>query len=159
MPQQDSLDSESYGPTALLFVPKMNTDARMHLITRAAMCLALIAMAAACGGRGGPSVAPELATRDLTVEVRNYNFYDATIYALHGGERLRLGIAQAKSNSTFTFRWDLGDLRFVIDFIGAGELLGELLPVDPGDDLVLIVGQEDHRRARRTEDRSATRNL
>jgi hypothetical protein len=131
----------------------------MHQNTWPALAIALIPMAVACGGRGGPSVAPELATRDLTVEVRNYNFYDATIYALHGGERLRLGIAQAKSISTFTFRWDLGDLRFVIDFIGAGELLGELLPVDPGDDLVLIVGQEDQRRARRPEDLSAARRL
>jgi len=88
-------------------------------------------------------------SRDLTVEVRNYNFYDATIYAWDAGERLRLGMAQGKSTTNFTFRWDLGDVRFIIDFIGAGELVGEMLPVEPGDDLILIVGQEDHRRARR----------
>jgi len=93
-------------------------------------------------------------SHDLTVEVRNYNFYDATIYAWDSGERLRLGMAQGKSTSTFTFRWDLGDVRFIIHFIGVGDLVGESLPVDPGDDLILIVGQEDHRRAKRSEQAS-----
>ena len=126
----------------------MNTDTRRYPVTRAATAIALVSMAAACGGLAGRSVAPGFATRDLTVEVRNYNFYDATIYASHGGERFRLGMAQGKSTTAFTFRWDLGNLRFVIDFIGAGELVGDLLPVEPGDEFILIVGQEDHRRAR-----------
>ena len=121
----------------------------MRALRQAAFGAALLLMASGCGGRGGPPVAPEMRSRDLTVEVRNYNFYDATIYAWDAGERVRLGMAQGKSTTNFTFRWDLGNVRFIIDFIGAGELVGELLPVDPGDDLILIVGQEDHRKARR----------
>jgi hypothetical protein len=114
--------------------------------------IALVFLTGACAGHNDPSAAPALRQRELTVEVRNYNFYDATIYAWDSGERLRLGMAQGKSTTTFTFRWDLGDVRFVIDFIGAGELLGERLAVDAGDDLVLIVGSEDHRRAKRPGD-------
>lgn len=120
----------------------------MRQLTRMSIGLTLVSIAAACGGKAKPSATTALPRQELTVEVRNYNFYDATIYAFHGGERLRLGMAQGKTNTNFTFRWDLGDLRFIIDFIGAGELVGESLPVYPGDELILIVGQEDHRRAR-----------
>ena len=130
----------------------------MRQLLRPAYGTAVIAMTLACGGHAGPSVAPEIPYRDLTVEVRNYNFYDATIYAWDAGERLRLGMAQGKSTTNFTFRWDLGDVRFIIDFIGAGELVGESLPVEPGDDLLLIIGQEDHRKARRTPQAPARSN-
>jgi hypothetical protein len=118
--------------------------------SRATFGAALVSLASACGAHTGPSVAPEMQSRNLTVEVRNYNFYDATIYAWDAGERLRLGMAQGKSTTNFTFRWDLGDVRFIIHFIGVGELVGEVLAVEPGDDLLLIVGQEDHRKARQT---------
>lgn len=112
---------------------------------------ALVVLGASCAGHSAPHAVLEAQRRELTVEVRNYNFYDATIYAWDAGERLRLGMAQGKSTTNFSFRWDLGNVRFIIDFIGAGELVGEMLAVDPGDDLILIVGQEDHRRAKRKQ--------
>ena len=115
---------------------------------RIAFIPALAILGASCAGQSARPAVPEAQLRELTVEVRNYNFYDATIYAWDAGERVRLGMAQGKSTTTFSFRWDLGNVRFIIDFIGAGELVGEMLPVDPGDDLILIVGQEDHRRSR-----------
>jgi hypothetical protein len=118
----------------------------MNVFVRAVSCVAFLLFFVGCGAHMGSSGVPGRDARNLSVEVRNYNFLDATIYAWDSGEKLRLGMAQGKSTTVFDFRWDLGDVRFIIDFIGAGELAGEMLPVDPGDDLILIVGQEDHRR-------------
>ncbi len=123
----------------------------MRTISKAALHAALICLVVGCGGYVEHLKTAGPVSRELTVEVRNYNFYDATIYAWDSGERLRLGMAQGKSTSSFTFRWDLEDVRFIIDFIGAGELAGEMLPVEPGDELILIVGQEDHRKTSLTK--------
>ena len=129
-----------------LFRNHANFFVLYHL--RTVFISALVILGASCAGQSAPSAVLEAQRRELTVEVRNYNFYDATIYAWDAGERVRLGMAQGKSTTDFSFRWDLGNVRFIIDFIGSGELVGEMLPVDPGDDLILIVGQEDHRRSR-----------
>jgi hypothetical protein len=151
----DHLSTSAVKPEGRLPLANQSRSAFLISSCQVRYGIALVFLAGACGGHVDPSVAPALQQRELTVEVRNHNFYDATIYAWDSGERLRLGMAQGKSTTTFSFRWDLGDLRFIIDFIGAGELVGEVLAVDPGDDLVLIVGSEDHRRANRSgHDRS-----
>jgi hypothetical protein len=121
----------------------------MDAVIRTTSFAVFVCLFSACGGGFGQSGAPGPRSRDLSVEVRNHNFYDATIYAWDSGEKLRLGMAQGKSTTRFDFKWDLGDVRFIIDFVGAGELAGERMAVEPGDDLLLIVGQEDHRKARR----------
>ncbi len=89
-------------------------------------------------------------SRELTLYVRNQNFYDATLYAVsQGGHRLRLGVARGNSEEAFVFRWPHLDLRIVIDFLAAGTSFTESLPVEEGDELQLIIEADSHIRGRR----------
>lgn len=89
-------------------------------------------------------------SRELTLYVRNQNFYDATLYAVsRGGYRLRLGVARGNSEETFVFRWPHLDLRIVIDFLAAGASFTESLPVEEGEELQLIIEADSHLRGRR----------
>lgn len=112
------------------------------------------ALLAACGASRTPASTPvpgtTLERNELTVEVENQNFYDATIYAFDGGHRQRLGRVVGKTTESFTFRWAQQRLRMIIDFTGAGSIVSDELPVSPGEDdnLKLIIGAEDHHRGR-----------
>lgn len=116
--------------------------------------LAATAVLAACGAARSPASTPEPGTtleqNELTVEVENQNFYDATIYAYDGGHRQRLGRVVGKTTESFTFRWSKQQLRMIIDFTGAGSIVSDELPVSPGEDdnLKLIIGSADHQRGR-----------
>lgn len=70
----------------------------------------------------------------IQVRVENLNFGDATIHALRGGERIRLGQVTGKSEKSFTVRWNFSvPLEFQVDLIG-GEACGiQPMTVDPGD--------------------------
>ncbi|GIW53057.1 MAG: hypothetical protein KatS3mg081_2412 [Gemmatimonadales bacterium] len=121
---------------------------------RSALGIWLVAAAAgACGLASGRAEEDEFAepqSRELTLYVRNQNFYDATLYAVsQGGHRLRLGIARGNSEETFVFRWPHLDLRIVIDFLAAGSTFTESLPVEEGDELELIIESDWHLRGRR----------
>ena len=86
-------------------------------------------------------------TRDLTLSVRNQNFYDATLYAIAPGHyRQRLGFVTGNSEDTFTFRWSAIELRIEIDLLSVGSTVTEPLPVDEGDELELIITPDLHRR-------------
>ena len=71
---------------------------------------------------------------DIRVSVENQNFSDATIYAVRGGQRTRLGDVTGLSESTFTMR-----LEYAIDLYFEGSLVGRQscrtssIPVNPGD--------------------------
>lgn len=105
----------------------------------------LLFFVAACAARSDPTSfarTRSLDQQELSIEVENRNFSDATVYAFHGGYRLRLGRVTGKTTETFTFRWEAQELRMIIDFTGAGELLSDEVAVDPGvdDNLLLIIG-------------------
>jgi hypothetical protein len=117
------------------------------------LAVSTAALLAACGAsRQAATATPQtdLDRNELMVEVENQNFYDATIYALDGGHRQRLGRVNGKTTESFTFRWPQHRLRMVIDFTGAGSIVSDELPVSPGEDdnLKLIIGAADHQRAR-----------
>jgi len=109
----------------------------------------LLVMGTACAlaGGGGVEDEEEPVARELTLHVRNDNFYDATVYAVSdSGHRLRLGVARGLSRDRFTFRWPYLELRVVIDLLAAGASLSESLPVSEGDELELTIRPDAHRR-------------
>jgi hypothetical protein len=71
---------------------------------------------------------------EIRVRVENLNFADATIHALRGGERIRLGQVTGKSEKNFTVRWNFSlPIEFQVDLVG-GEACGiQPMTVDPGD--------------------------
>ncbi len=102
---------------------------------------------ACAGGSGGSSIRPADERRGISVEVRNENFYEATVYTYRAGSRTRLGVVESNSTRSFEFRWVTGDLRFLIDFFANGCLLTPSMPVDRGDDLLLILQAQDYRKS------------
>ena len=96
--------------------------------------------AAACGsatrpiGERGPN--PD---RDVSVTVKNENFYDAPVYTCRGPQRDRLGVVTSNTTRDFTFRWIPSDLRFLIDFTGAGRYLSTAMHVETGDALEFVI--------------------
>ena len=107
----------------------------------------LVLATAACGSSLSEARLPRPESQDLTVEVRNHNHNTITVYAYRGGFRDRLGFVEAANTQTFTFRWPTNDVRFLIDFLAQGCLLTESLPVEAGDDLLLIVRVVDNQDA------------
>ena len=107
----------------------------------------------ACAGGGGTgvptsSVRPADEREEISVEVQNQNFYQATVYAYRAGSRKRLGVVESQRTRSFEFVWITGDLRFLVDFLANGCVLTQPMAVDRGDDLLLILEPQDYRRAR-----------
>ena len=106
----------------------------------------------ACAGGSGTG-APRSSVRSMdergqiSVEVQNQNFYQATVYAYRPGSRTRLGIVESQGTRSFDFVWTTGDLRFLVDFLANGCVLTQPMAVDRGDDLLLILEPQDYRRA------------
>ncbi len=74
------------------------------LISRLALCGALMGAAPACGSvsRSSPS-SPSLLHAEVSVEVENHNWSDITVYLLTGGLPQRLGMVTALGNASFAF--------------------------------------------------------
>ncbi len=109
----------------------------------------LILATAACGSSLSETRLPRPESQELTVEVRNDNHSAITVYAYRSGFRDRIGFVEAANTETFTFKWPTDDLRFLIRFLAQGCLLTESLPVDAGDDLLLVVRAIDNQQASR----------
>ena len=78
------------------------------------------------------------------VEVQNRGFTDMVIYAVSGGQRIRLGMATGNSTKTFTIPRHLvrgaGPIRFLADPIGGNRTpVTEELTVQPGDVVTLTI--------------------
>ncbi len=110
------------------------------------VCWVFAALAGA-GGSGRSSIRPADDRRDVSVEIRNENFYEATVYTYRAGSRTRLGVVESNGTRSFEFRWITGDLRFLIDFFANGCLLTQPMSVDRGDDLLLILEPQDYRKS------------
>jgi hypothetical protein len=137
----------------------MNLHRRVRNVARGAPVVGLLVWVAGASltgcalvGRGGgtegtpadeePHPAPE-----LTLHVRNQNFYDATLYAVsEGGLQRRLGVVRGLGEATFTFRWLHTELRIAINLIAAGAAYTESVAVTEGDELELIIAPDAHRR-------------
>ena len=85
--------------------------------------------------------------KEISVEVQNQNFYEATVYAYRAGSRRRLGVVESHGTRAFEFMWTTGDLRFLVDFLANGCLLTQRMTVNRGDDLLLILEPQDYRKS------------
>ena len=83
-----------------------------------------------------PFAARGTSARDgqVRVSVENQNFGDATVHALRGGERIRLGNVTGKTDEQFTVRWTFSlPMEFEIQIIGGQGCRIRPISVDPGD--------------------------
>lgn len=79
----------------------------------------------------------------VRVLVENQNFGDATVFALRGGERIRLGTVTGKSDENFTVRWNFSlSMEFEIHIIGGQGCRVRPMPVDPGDRVFVRIPTE-----------------
>jgi hypothetical protein len=76
----------------------------------------------------------------VRLHVDNQNFNDATIYVRYeGSSPFRLGQVTGKTQDVFTFRYRPGQVRIEIRLLAGGTHVTDAIPVDPGDDLDLII--------------------
>ena len=112
--------------------------------TRSALALVLALGLSACAtgqSADSPSFSGAPPEDQIRVEVQNFNFQDATIWAIvQSGRRIRLGMVTGKTDSVFTLDWDFSlPLRMEIDLVAGGRCMTERLDVDPGDILLLQI--------------------
>ncbi len=104
---------------------------------------ALAVASPACGGgrQTSSSVNPDERT---VLRVENDNFADMRIYVWRSGQRIRIGVANAKSVATFTLNRTIvvgtQTLRFEADPIGGRTTsVSEQITVSPGEEIVLRI--------------------
>jgi hypothetical protein len=95
-----------------------------------------------CGGRS-PEANPNPSSSAM-LQVENRGFADMVIYAVRGGQRTRLGLANGNSTKAFTIPASLirasGSLRFLADPIGGRRSpISEEMLVQPGDIVTLTI--------------------
>lgn len=74
------------------------------------------------------------ARESVQVRVDNQNFNDVTLYALRGGEPIRMGDVIGKSSGSFDLDWSFSlPLEFRAELVGGGGCRIRPLSVDPGD--------------------------
>ncbi|HEX5962430.1 MAG TPA: hypothetical protein VFY42_01795 [Gemmatimonadales bacterium] len=96
----------------------------------------------ACAGRS-QDTAPE-PTETAMVQVDNQGFTDMVVYAVNGGQKIRLGLATGHSSKSFTIPRYLvrgaGTIRFLADPIGGNRApISEEMTVQPGDLVTLTI--------------------
>jgi hypothetical protein len=76
----------------------------------------------------------------INIEVVNFNFQDATVYALWLGERRRLGVAAIGRDGRFMLPWPTShELRFEIDLLAGSNCTTWAILADPGDVILLEI--------------------
>ncbi|TVP43851.1 MAG: hypothetical protein EA350_12925 [Gemmatimonadales bacterium] len=106
------------------------------------LSLALLALLAACGLRGGPTDDPfrdQERNGTITLEIRNDNANDARIYTMWNGQRRRIGMVTGFSERSFDIDFRVGDLRVHADFLAAGEFTSERIEASPGDTIGVVI--------------------
>jgi len=111
-------------------------------VTRASIVLAAALAITACWSRGrglDPEAGFEGAGQ-ITIEVSNRSYSEATLHVYRGGERFRLGIVGALDDARFTMDWQHSlELQVLIRLLAGPSCLTRPLPVDPGDIIDLAI--------------------
>ena len=124
----------------------------------AVLILAALALGCAAGGprtEGTDPFSGDPGERgELRIEVQNFNFSDARLYALvRDSERRLLGQVTGKGEETFTMRWTFPQpLRLEIDLLAGPKCVTREIMADPGDVLDLQI-EEHFLQTRRCERR------
>ena len=115
----------------------------MRTLRRSLAALLVLGLSACATAAGDPQDPFDGAAGEdqIRIEVENFNFADATVWALvQGGRRIRLGTVTGKSDSVFTLPWRFSvPLRMEIDQVAGERCVTEEIPVDPGDILLLRI--------------------
>lgn len=107
---------------------------------RLALLVPLALMASACAGATGADPFQSSGSRSIRIEVTNLNFNDATLHALRGGDRHRLGVVTGKGSATYSMPWPIAmPLRIQIDLLAGEDCVTRALHVDPGDVIQLQI--------------------
>lgn len=83
----------------------------------------LIVLCSACAGSRAlnpfdPS-APTGIDHRIRIEVQNLNFNDATVFAMRGGQRIRVGRVTGKMDQAFPIDWNVAQpIGFEVDVVG-----------------------------------------
>jgi len=86
------------------------------------------------------SFASDPGASSISVYITNRNFMDATIWAVSTGTRRKLGVVTGKGDAVFTVPWDVStDLWLEIDMLAGDRCTTESLPVDPGDEIEVVI--------------------
>lgn len=118
------------------------------ILTSAVITTALagLLVAAGCATTRGPEdgnpFSQDLAARnEVQIQVMNFNFADATVWALvRDGRRTRLGYVTGKTEAVFTLPWTMPEpLRLEFDLLADVRCITEQIMVDPGDILQLQI--------------------
>ena len=114
----------------------------MRHAIRLALALAVAAAVPACRPA---STVPRDPNARTTLRVENQATLDMNIYAIRGGQRIRLGTATALTTQVFEIPRTLlaggmTPLRFLADPVGSDRTaIGEEITVIPGDEVVLTI--------------------
>ena len=111
-----------------------------HLFGSIVLATTVLAGACAHGGAPSPFDAASAGSRSIQIEVRNFNWADATLYALRGAERIRIGVVTGKTDQTFELAWPMTrPLQIEINLLAGGRCVTRPLTVDPGDRVSLQI--------------------
>lgn len=102
----------------------------------------LLVTGVACAGRSAEE-APD-PSESAMVQVQNQSFSDMVVYAVSGGQRIRLGLATGNSTKAFPIPQHLvrtgGTIRFLADPVGSSRApVSEEMTVQPGDVVSLTI--------------------
>jgi hypothetical protein len=111
-----------------------------RLTAHLTLFLVLLTGCSHAGGSSKAYFASDPGANSIRVYVTNRNFMDATIWAVSTGTRRKLGIVTGKTDAVFTIPWDIPTgLWLEIDMLAGGRCTTESLPVDPGDDIEVVI--------------------
>ena len=80
---------------------------------------------------------------EIRIEVRNLNFSDATLWAIGGGMRRRLGVVPGKDDAAFTVPWRFSQvLAIEIDLLAGVRCTTQEMIANPGDTIELQIDVE-----------------
>jgi hypothetical protein len=114
----------------------------MPSLIRSTRLISVLLAALACGGRSNEtSPSPN---NPAVVQVENQGFADMVIYAVNGGQRIRLGLATGNTRKSLTLPGYLvrsgGPIRFLADPVGGNRTpVSEEMTVQPGDVVTLTI--------------------
>jgi len=81
------------------------------------LCSALI-VTAACGSHRRRAATDSGPPPDVTLQVTNHNFLDVTVFVLHDGQRLRIGLVTGSTTQSFVLPGRLVALSHELALLG-----------------------------------------
>jgi hypothetical protein len=110
--------------------------------SRAALLLAAVLLVSTAGCKSiAPGLFGEKRTKPtIRIDVTNLNFQDATLHAIRGGERQRLGTVTGKGSASYTIEWRIPlPLQIEVDLLAGGSCITRPETLDPGQSIQIQI--------------------